>query len=272
MQGAAPRFLLQSPCVWTRTWSDHRGLEQGDRCVSRSGHLPAHFFVYMQPHWAQEDIKRPRSNIALWGIGSVAEGSALPPPPPAGRPQSLNLRLGGAVCGAGPPAGRSAGTGGSRPHNSGAPPGAAHSGGPVGPAPLNDGGAALRPLPGRVVGQIREWGITRISPRRHAAEWKQRFRESALRCMALVGCMVHEAKLAAAHALAHHEAVQRVNALVLVQGSSKAAPVLAGLLQTFCRSRANLPVLGGALQSVVRTERQLCETALPAVVDAAPPG
>ena len=90
--------------------------------------------------------------------------------------------------------------------------------------------------------------------------------------MAVVGCTVHEARLAAAAAITAHDAVQRVTALVHVQGGSKAAPMLATLLQTLRRRRASLAVPGTALQGVVRTERQSWETADPAVVDPAPPG
>ena len=80
--------------------------------------------------------------------------------------------------------------------------------------------------------------------------------EGALRCVALVGCTVHEAHLAAAAALAAHDAVRRVTALVHVQGVSKAAPTVAALLQTLRRSRASPALPGAALQGVVRTERQ----------------
>ena len=60
--------------------------------------------------------------------------------------------------------------------------------------------------------------------------------------MALVGCTVHEAHLAAAAAVVAHDAVQRVTALVHVQGGSKAAPTVAALLQTLRRTRASLAV------------------------------
>ena len=90
--------------------------------------------------------------------------------------------------------------------------------------------------------------------------------------MALVGCTVHEAHFAAAAALTAHDNVQRVTALVHVQGGSKAAPTVAALLQTLRRSKTSLAVPGTALQGVVRTERQPWETADPEVVDPAPPG
>ena len=61
---------------------------------------------------------------------------------------------------------------------------------------------------------IREWGIAQITPGRHPAEWKQPSREGALRCVALVGCTVHEAHLAAAAAITAHDGVQRVTAPV----------------------------------------------------------
>ena len=120
--------------------------------------------------------------------------------------------------------------------------------------------------------KIRERGIAQITPGRHPAEWKQPSQEGALRCVALVGCTVHEAHLAAAAAVAADDAVQRVTALVHVQGGSKAAPTVAALLQTLRRTRASLAVPGTALQGVVCTERQPWETADPAVVDPAPPG
>ena len=119
---------------------------------------------------------------------------------------------------------------------------------------------------------IRESGIARITPGRHPAEWKQPSQEGALRCVALVDYTVHEAHLVAAAAVAAHGNVQRVTALVHVQGGSKAAPTVAALLQTLRRSRASLAVPGTALQGVVRTERQPWETADPEVVDPMPPG
>ena len=48
--------------------------------------------------------------------------------------------------------------------------------------------------------------------------------------MALVGCTVHEAHVAAAAAITAHDGVQRVTALVHVQGGSKAALTVATLL------------------------------------------
>ena len=114
----------------------------------------------------------------------------------------------------------------------------------------------LRRFKGESRDKIREWGIAQITPGRHPAEWKQPSQEGALRCVALVGCTVREAHLAAAAAVAAHDAVQRVTALVHVQGGSKAAPTVAALLQTLRRTRASLAVPGTALQGVVRTERQ----------------
>ena len=90
--------------------------------------------------------------------------------------------------------------------------------------------------------------------------------------MALVGCTVHEGHLAAAAALAAHDAVQRVNALVHVQGGSKAAPTPAALHQTLRLTSASPAVPGTALQGVVHTKPQPRETADPAVVDPVPPG
>ena len=119
---------------------------------------------------------------------------------------------------------------------------------------------------------IREWGIAQITMGRHAAEWKQPFQERALRCVALVGRTAHEAHLAATAALTAHDNVQRVTALVHVQGGSKAAPTVAALPQTLRRLKTSLAVPGTALQGVVLTERQPWETADPEVVDPAPPG
>ena len=134
---------------------------------------------------------------------------------------------------------------------------------------------AVQPLclcPGESRDTIREWGIAQITPGRHPAEWKQPSQEGALRCVALVGCTVHEAHLAAAAALTAHDSVQRVMALVHVQGGGKTAPTAATLLQALRRSKTSLAVPGTALQGVVRTERKPWETADPEVVDPAPPG
>ena len=90
--------------------------------------------------------------------------------------------------------------------------------------------------------------------------------------MALVGCTVHKAHLAAAAALTAHDGVQRVATLVHVQGGSKAAPTVATLLQALCRSKTSLAVPGTSLQGVVRTKPQPWETADPEVVDPAPLG
>ena len=90
--------------------------------------------------------------------------------------------------------------------------------------------------------------------------------------MALVGCTVHEAHLAAAAALTAHDNDQRVTALAHVQGGSKAAPLVAALLHALRRSKTSLAVPGTALQGVVWTERQPWETADLEVVEPAPPG
>ena len=90
--------------------------------------------------------------------------------------------------------------------------------------------------------------------------------------MALVGCTVHEAHLAAAAAIAAHYGVQRLTALVHVQGGSKAAPTVATLLQALLCSKTSLAVPGTSLQGKVRTERQPWETASPELVDPGPPG
>ena len=82
--GAAPPTPPKCPCVCTGTGSGYRSLEHRDGCLCRSGHLPAHPYASSQPYRAQEDIKTARSNITLWGIGGVAEGSAPPPPQQAG--------------------------------------------------------------------------------------------------------------------------------------------------------------------------------------------
>ena len=60
-----------------------------------------------------------------------------------------------------------------------------------------------------------------------------------MHCVALVGCTVHEAHLAAAAAVAAHDAVHQVTAVVHVQGGSRAAPTVATLPQTLRRTRAN---------------------------------
>ena len=130
----------------------------------------------------------------------------------------------------------------------------------------------LRLYQGESLDTVREWGIAQITPGRHPAEWMPPSQEGALRCVALVGCTVHEAHLAAAAAFVAHDAVQRVTALVHVQGANRAAPTLATLLQALRRTRASLAVPGAALHGVVCTERQPWETVDPAVVDPAPPG
>ena len=118
---------------------------------------------------------------------------------------------------------------------------------------------AVQPLglyQGESLDTIREWGIAQITPGRHLAEWKQPSQEVALRCVALVGCTVHEAYLAAATALMAHGNVQWVRALLHVQGGSKAAPTVAAMLEILRRSKTSLAVPGTTLQGVVRTERQ----------------
>ena len=62
----------------------------------------------------------------------------------------------------------------------------------------------LRLCQGESRDTVRECGIARITPGRHPVEWKPPSQEGPLRCVALVGCMVHEAHLAAAAALAAH--------------------------------------------------------------------
>ena len=116
------------------------------------------------------------------------------------------------------------------------------------PLPSTTAVQPLRLFQGVSRDKIREWGIAQITPGRHPAEWMQPSQEGALRCVAFVGCTVHEAHLADAAALAAHDAIQRVTALVHVQGGSKAAPTVAALLQTLRRTRASLAVPGTALQ------------------------
>ena len=65
----------------------------------------------------------------------------------------------------------------------------------------------LRLYQGESWDTIREWGIAQITPGRHRAEWKQPSQEGALRCVALVGCTIHEVHLAAATALISHDNV-----------------------------------------------------------------
>ena len=73
--------------------------------------------------------------------------------------------------------------------------------------------------------------------------------------MALVGCTVHEAHLAATAVLTAHDNAQRVTAPVHVQWGSKAAPTPATLLQALRRSKSSLLVPGTALQGVPWNER-----------------
>ena len=72
--------------------------------------------------------------------------------------------------------------------------------------------------------------------------------------MALVGCTVHEAHITDAAAIAAHDGVQQVTALVHVKGGSKAAATVASLLQALRRSTTSLAahvVRGTSLQGVV---------------------
>ena len=66
--------------------------------------------------------------------------------------------------------------------------------------------------------------------------------------MALVGCRVHEAHLAAAAAIAAHDGIQRITAPVHVQGGCKAAPTMATLIQALRRSKTSLAVPGTSPQ------------------------
>ena len=129
-----------------------------------------------------------RGNIVLWGWGA-SRRALLPPPPPDG-PRGRELRLG--------EAGRT----------KAAPP-------PV--QPTTAALWALLPLTtavqlhclyqGESRDTVQEWGITQITPGRRPAEWRQPSQEGALRCVALVGCTVHEAHLVAAAAIAAHDGV-----------------------------------------------------------------
>ena len=257
--------------MWTGTGTGYRTLEHRNGCLCRSGHMPAHPFASSQPYWPQEDIKEARGKIVLWGVGGVTEGSAPPPPEQAGpgRP---------AYASAARSAARGPQPGAVRVVAAAARTSAAHP--PVQPTaaalwallPSTTAVQPLRLYQGECRDKIREWGVAQITPGTHPAEWKQPSQEGALRCVALVGCTVHEVHLAAAAAVVAHDAVQRVTALVHVQGGNKAAPTVATLLQALRRTRASLAVPGTTLQGVVRTERQPWETADPAVVDPAPPG
>ena len=233
-------------------------------CLCRSGHLPVHPFASSQPYWAQEHIKTARTNLNLWGLGGITEGSA-----PATVARPMPQRRGPLR---GVPAGRGAGGGGRRPQKGGAPTGAAHSSGPLGPAPLDDGGATAPPLPRRVPGY--DPGVGHRPE--HAGEAPGKVETALPRggstVCGLGGLHVHEAHLAAAAAFTAHGNVQWVMAVVHVQGGSKLAPTVAALLQALRRSKTTLAVPGTALQGVVRTEHQPWETADPEVVDPAPPG
>ena len=94
----------------------------------------------------------------------------------------------------------------------------------------------------------------------------------ALRCVALVGCTIHEAHLAAAAALAACDAIQPVSPGC----TSRAAVRRPQRWQLCCRPSAAREqaclMPGAAVQGVVRTERQPSETADAVVVDPAPPG
>ena len=71
---------------------------------------------------------------------------------------------------------------------------------------------------------LREWGVVQITPERHPAEWKQPSQEAAPEHVALVGCTIHEAHLAAAAVLVACDAAQRVTALIHVQGAARPPP------------------------------------------------
>ena len=75
-----------------------------------------------------------------------------------------------------------------------------------------------------------------------------------MRCVALVGCAVHEAHLAAAAAIKAHDGLKWVTTLVHVHGGSKVAPTVATLLQAVCHSKTRLAVPGTSVHGVVRTE------------------
>ena len=186
------------------TGTGHRSLEHRERCLCRSGHLPPHPFASSHPYWAREDIKYAQGHIAQ--CGGVKEGSPPPPPQQAGpgRPTYASAT-------------RSAARG-SRPGAVRVVAAAAHASTAL---PLVQPTAAalwallpsttavqpLRLFQGESRDKIREWGIAQITPGRHPAEWKQPSQEGALRCVALVGCTIHEAHLAAAAAVAAHDAV-----------------------------------------------------------------
>ena len=103
--------------------------------------------------------------------------------------------------------------------------------------PSTTGVQPLRLYQGESRDTIWDWGIAQIKPGRHPAQWKQPSQEGALRCVALVSCTVHEAHLAAPVTLTAHDNIQRVTALVHVQGGKKAAPTVAALLETLYRSK-----------------------------------
>ena len=223
-RGSPPRTPVPvRVCVWTGIGSGQRNLEHRDGCLYQSGHLPVHPFASSQPYRAQEDIKMARGNINLWGVGGVAEVSTPPPPQQAGP--------GGATYAS---ATRSAARG-SRP---GAVRVVAAAGRtkatlpPIQPTAAALGAllpstTAVQPLrlyQGESWDTIREVGIAQITLGQHPAEWKQPSQEGALRCVALVGCTVHEAHLAAAAALTAHDGVQRVTALVHVWGGQQSSP------------------------------------------------
>ena len=96
---------------------------------------------------------------------------------------------------------------------------------------------------------IQEWGITQITPGRQPAQWNQHTKHGDLRCVALVGCTVHQAHGAAPAAIAAHDGVQRVAALVHVHGGSKEPPQW----RPCCKLSAarKLALTGTTLQSAV---------------------
>ena len=111
-----------------------------------------------------------------------------------------------------------------------------------------------------------------MAPGKHPAEWRQPPDVEALAQVALVGCTVHEAHLAAAAVFAAHEAANVVTALVHVQGGSRASRTAAVLLKALRRTRESVAIAGHPLQCSIRTECLPWETASPGEVDPAPSG
>ena len=220
--------------MWTGTGTGHRRLEHQDGCLCRSSHLPVHPFASSQPYWAQEDIKTALTNLNLWGVRGIAEGSAPPAPQQAvpGRSTYASATR-SAARGSRPGAVRVvAAAGRTKAAQLPVQPTAAALWGLL---PSTTAVQPLRLYQGDSRDTIREWGIAQITPERHPAEWNQPSQERALRCVALVGYTVREAHLAAAPAFTAHGNVQQVTALVHVQGGSKADPTVAGLLQALRR-------------------------------------